>query len=287
MSSCGGGGLVDQPEIQPPVISNNVRDLLSVLLTCAAGSMDALSLFGLGGVFASGLSGNTIVLGASLAQGESTKALLGIFIFIGYILGAALAVFLLRGERHNTERLSSKVTYTLGIELVLLLTLFFGIYINHDYSSFNVGLVSLLIVASFSMGIQFVCAKHVNRFGVVTTVITATVSNLVSRLVSQTQPTSTGMNNVSTGMNNVSTGMNNVESVNAAEGVKHTRWWGRPSETTLFLMITWAGYFTGAASSGAALFFSSRSAAAAIPFVLVLIVVSYAVTKELRKNGHK
>jgi uncharacterized membrane protein YoaK (UPF0700 family) len=153
------------------------------------------------------------------------------------------------------------------------LTLFFGIYINHDYSSFNVGLVSLLIVASFSMGIQFVCAKHVNRFGVVTTVITATVSNLVSRLVSQTQPTSTGMNN--------------VESVNAAEGVKHTRWWGRPSETTLFLMITWAGYFTGAASSGAALFFSSRSAAAAIPFVLVLIVVSYAVTKELRKNGHK
>ena len=55
--------------------------------------MDALSLFGLGGVFVSGLSGNTIVLGASLAQGESTKALLGIFVFIGYILGAPLAVF--------------------------------------------------------------------------------------------------------------------------------------------------------------------------------------------------
>ena len=74
---------------------------MSILLTCAAGSMDALSLFGLGGVFASGLSGNTIVLGASLAQGESTKALLGIFIFIGYILGAALTTFLLRKEVHN------------------------------------------------------------------------------------------------------------------------------------------------------------------------------------------
>ena len=61
---------------------------MTILLTCADGSMDALSLFGLGGVFASGLSGNTIVLEASLAQGESTKALLGIFIFIGYILGA-------------------------------------------------------------------------------------------------------------------------------------------------------------------------------------------------------
>jgi uncharacterized membrane protein YoaK (UPF0700 family) len=145
---------LDQPEIQPPVISNNIRDLLSVLLTCAAGSMDALSLFGLGGVFVSGLSGNTIVLGASLAQGESTKALLGIFVFIGYILGAALAVFLLRAERHNTEILSSKVTCTLGIELVLLLALFFGIYANHDYFSFTIGLVSLILIASFSMEIS-------------------------------------------------------------------------------------------------------------------------------------
>jgi uncharacterized membrane protein YoaK (UPF0700 family) len=93
---------VDQPQIQHPEISNNIRDLLSILLTCAAGRMDALSLFGLGWVFASGLSGNTIVLGASLAQGESTKALLGIFVFIGYILGTALATFLLRNEVHNT-----------------------------------------------------------------------------------------------------------------------------------------------------------------------------------------
>jgi uncharacterized membrane protein YoaK (UPF0700 family) len=231
--------------------------------------MDALSLFGLDGVFASGLSGDTIVLGASLAQGESTKALLGLFIFIGYIPGAALAYFLLREERHNTLGLSAKVTYTLAIEMVLLLDLFFGIYANHDYSSFSIGLVSLLIIASFSMGIQFVCAKHVNRGGVVTTIVTATVTNLVSRFVSQSQPTSTGMNNTG-------------ESV--AAGVRHKwcRW--RPSETTLFLMITLIGYFTGAALSGAALFFVSHHAAAAIPFVLVLIVVLYAVMKQLRKK---
>jgi uncharacterized membrane protein YoaK (UPF0700 family) len=215
------------------------------------------------------------VLGASLAQGESTKTLLGIFIFIGYILGATLAYFLLRVERHNSLGLSTKVIYTLGIEMVLLLALFFGIYANHDFSSFNIGLVSLLLIASFSMGIQFVCAKHVNRSGVVTTIITATVSNLVSRFVSQSQPTSTGTNNTG-------------ESVNAVGEVRHKRWWRwRPTETTLFLMITWIGYFTGAALSGAALFIVSRSAAAAIPFVLVLTVVLYAVMKQLRKNGHK
>jgi uncharacterized membrane protein YoaK (UPF0700 family) len=76
-------------------------------------------------VFASGLSGNTIVLGASLAQGDSTKALLGIFIFIGYMLGTALATFLLRKEVHNTVGLSTEITYMLGIELVLLSALFF------------------------------------------------------------------------------------------------------------------------------------------------------------------
>ena len=119
------------------------------------------------------------------------------------------------------------------------------------------------------MGIQFVCAKHVNGSGVVTTIITATVSNLASRLVTQSKPTSASINT--------------VDSVNVAGGVKH-KWLGCPSETTLFLMITWVGYFTGAASSGAALFFSSRSAAAAIPFVLVLIVVAYVAIKQLRKK---
>ena len=62
-------------------------------------------------------------------------------------------------------------------------------------------------------------------------------------------------------------------------------WKWRSTETTLFLMITWIGYFIGAASSGAALFLS-RSAAAAIPLALVLIVVLYIAMKQLRKNGH-
>lgn len=92
--------------------------------------------------------------------------------------------------------------------MVLLLALFFGIYANHDYISFNIGLVSLLLIASFSMGIQFVCAKHVNRSDVATTIITATVSNLVSKVVSQSQPTSAGMNNTG-------------GSVNVAERVGH------------------------------------------------------------------
>jgi hypothetical protein len=73
-----------------------------VVLACVAGSVDALSVFGLGGVFTSLLSGNTIVLAAYLVQGHSTKALLGIFVFVGYIPGAALAALFLKQEKHNS-----------------------------------------------------------------------------------------------------------------------------------------------------------------------------------------
>ena len=97
-----------------------------MVLTCVAGSVDALSVFGLGGVFTSLLSGNTIVLAASLVQGQSTKALLGIFVFVGYIPGAALAAFFLRQEKRNILEWTNRLTQTLGIEVILLLTLVLG-----------------------------------------------------------------------------------------------------------------------------------------------------------------
>ncbi|MGB8933486.1 MAG: YoaK family protein [Candidatus Nitrosopolaris sp.] len=149
-------GSLDQSKKIAPAISSNTRDFLFVVLTCVAGSVDALSVFGLGGVFTSLLSGNTIVLAAYLVQGHSTKALLGIFAFVGYIPGAALAALFLKQEKHNTEW-TKRVTQTLGIEAIFLMVLVVGTYFSHNYSSFNVYLVFL---AALSMGIQYTCAKQ-------------------------------------------------------------------------------------------------------------------------------
>ena len=146
-----------------PAISNNARDFLFVVLTFVAGSVHALNVFGLGGVFTSLLSGNTIVLAAYLVQGHSTKAMLGIFVFVGFILGAVLGTFFLRQEKRNTFEWTIRVTQTLGIEVIILLALALGTYVSHNYSSFNMALVFL---AAFSMGIQYSCAKQVNRTGV-------------------------------------------------------------------------------------------------------------------------
>ena len=139
---------LDQSKKMAQAISSNTRDFLFVVLTCVAGSVDALSVFGLGGVFTSLLSGNTIVLAAYLVQGHSTKALLGIFVFVGYIPGAALAALFLKQEKHNTEW-TRRVTQTLGIEVIFLIVLVIATYFSHNYSSFNMCLVFL---AALSMG---------------------------------------------------------------------------------------------------------------------------------------
>ncbi|MFZ0511922.1 MAG: DUF1275 family protein [Candidatus Nitrosopolaris sp.] len=66
----------DFEKVAAPALSNNSKDFLFVVLTCVVGSVDALSVFALGGVFTSLLSGNTIVLSAYLVKGQSTRALL-------------------------------------------------------------------------------------------------------------------------------------------------------------------------------------------------------------------
>jgi hypothetical protein len=43
--------------------------------------------------------------------------LLAIFVFVGYIPGAALAALFLKQEKHNTEW-TKRVTQTLGIEAI-------------------------------------------------------------------------------------------------------------------------------------------------------------------------
>ena len=87
-------------------------------------------------MFTSLFSGNTIVLAAYLVQGHSTKALLGIFVFVGYIPGAALAALFLKQEKHNIEW-TRRVTQTLGIEVIFLIVLVIATYFSHNYSSFN------------------------------------------------------------------------------------------------------------------------------------------------------
>jgi len=122
-----------------------------------------------------------------------------------------------------------------------------------------------------SRGIQYACAKQVNRIGVVTTMITGTLASLVSRIVHRRElPMSYDQKN---------SGLNTAA---AATGQNKNQLW-HPTETTIFLVSVWGGYFAGAIMSVAALFVS-RSAAATIPLVLVVIVVGYSGIRQRQKH---
>ena len=47
-------GSLEQSKIEAPTVSSNSRDFPFVVLTCVAGNVYALSVFGLGGVFVGG-----------------------------------------------------------------------------------------------------------------------------------------------------------------------------------------------------------------------------------------
>ena len=61
--------------------------ILLLLLTCAAGAVDAISYLGLGHVFTAMMTGNTVLLGLAVGQGHLGAAVRSVVALIGFSLG--------------------------------------------------------------------------------------------------------------------------------------------------------------------------------------------------------
>jgi ethanolamine transporter EutH len=72
-----------------------------LLLTWASGCLDALSYVGLGQVFVANMTGNTVLFGLAIAQGDQLTILRSLTALLGFALGAMCSAFLV--ER-NYER---------------------------------------------------------------------------------------------------------------------------------------------------------------------------------------
>ncbi|WP_172602266.1 YoaK family protein [Candidatus Nitrosocosmicus franklandus] len=244
-------------------ISDRSRDLLFIVLTCVSGTVDSLGFFGLGGIFISALSGNTVVLAASIIQGESTTTMLGISVFVGYLSGASLAAFLFKRKANNNEMgWDTQVTYILGIELIVLVLLFAQSYFHRFDSYLNVESIIMVTTASFGMGIQFICARHVNRIGVITTMITGTLSNAIYRIINREERYPSIIRK---DMDNSSS----LKGSNKSKTDAHKR-------TTIYLLTVWVGYFIGAAIMTLFLINLPLYIATTLPLALMLFIFSYA-----------
>jgi uncharacterized membrane protein YoaK (UPF0700 family) len=157
-----------------------VRDALLLTLTAAAGSADAVSYLGLGRVFTANMTGNLVLLGIAIGQGQLAGSIRSVIAF------AAFVVALLVGVRVTPRSGPAAVwprTATLALvgELALLLGLLAGWEITGDRPE-ALALDILIALSAGAMGMQTAAARRLGVAGVTTTFVTGMLTNLIAEL---------------------------------------------------------------------------------------------------------
>jgi uncharacterized membrane protein YoaK (UPF0700 family) len=143
-------------------------------LAGAAGCVDAASFLGLDQVFTANQTGNTVLLGIALGEGNGHAiARTGVSV-AGFALGVALAALALRGRATGW---SPRVAAILGAEAVVLGA---AAALWHP-----LGTIGLIIIVSAAMGAQSAAASQVGVPGVTTTFVTGTLTRFASQLVNR------------------------------------------------------------------------------------------------------
>jgi uncharacterized membrane protein YoaK (UPF0700 family) len=152
-----------------------------LMLTWAAGSVDAISYLGLGHVFTAMMTGNTVLLGLALAEGEFLAVLRSILALAGFLAGAAVGALIVERDEKQ-EEWPPTVTRALALEGVVLGTFDAIWYVT--LPARGAGVVQVLIVLSgLAMGVQAAAVRHLGVPGIATTYITGTITSLVVDLV--------------------------------------------------------------------------------------------------------
>jgi uncharacterized membrane protein YoaK (UPF0700 family) len=163
----------------PLLISVLGRDGMLLVLTWAAGCVDAISYLGLDHVFTAMMTGNTVLLGLALGQGEIRAALRSILALIGFAAGVAAGTMIAEREK-GEEEWPAAVTAALIVEASLLA----AFSATWHFSGTPRGAAHVLILLlSLAMGIQAAAVRRLGVPGIATTYITGTLTSLMVDLV--------------------------------------------------------------------------------------------------------
>jgi uncharacterized membrane protein YoaK (UPF0700 family) len=218
----------------PPVVPVQGIDLL--LLTWAAGNMDALSYLA-SGVFTANMTGNTVVLGLALVGPDRSRLFPSIVTLSAFAVGVLMAaVVLLR--RPGPERPVRDLKIGVGMELPFAIA--FALLSSMSPRPAPDWTVPLgIALAACALGIQSVAVRRLRIAGVVTTFITGTITTAIVSFVQGSDPT-------------------------PADG-EHRR-------NVPGLLAIMFGVYIAAAAAGAALHSHHREIAAVIPVALLVVV---------------
>jgi uncharacterized membrane protein YoaK (UPF0700 family) len=153
------------------MIANKPR-LQAGLLTIVAGLADAVGYVAMGGVFAANMTGNTVLAGLSLGEGQLDLAAKRLAPLVTFFLGAMLARLLLR--------LFHRPAVPLLLEAALLAVV--GLLLPF-------GREPALMLVALAMGLQASAITHFGGTAVSTVVVTSTLARIAEAALDRMWPT--------------------------------------------------------------------------------------------------
>jgi len=172
----------DHPERAPRLLG-----AATVVLTGAAGALDAVTFFAFNEVFASTMTGNLVLLGLDVARGRWAHAFEPLCAIGGYVAGLAVGT-LVAGLVMRRLPWRNAVGITLTLELALLVTIGFGWYAFDEPDEQLLRSVLLIVGAATAMGVQAAALRYVGPSGTPTNFLTGTVTNWVAGMVEPHRP---------------------------------------------------------------------------------------------------
>jgi uncharacterized membrane protein YoaK (UPF0700 family) len=157
-----------------------VLDALLLTLTAAAGSADAVSFLGLGRVFTANMTGNLVLLGIVIGQGQLAGSIRSVIAFAAFVVGLLVGVRVTSRSEPTAVWPRSATLALLG-ELALLLGLLAGWEITGDRPA-AAALDILIALSAAAMGMQTAAARRLGVAGVTTTFVTGMLTNLIAEL---------------------------------------------------------------------------------------------------------
>ncbi len=158
--------------------SIHIHDEHLYLLAWAAGCLNALTFLGLGNVFSTNMTGNTVLLSMALAGGDEPAALRSGIALCGFCLGVFVGALCIEWRQAQAKWTPHRL-------LVLrlddgLLAVFTTIWLVVGVRP-NPGFTWLLLgISTFAMGVQSTLALSLAFPGVATTYFTGTLTNLMA-----------------------------------------------------------------------------------------------------------
>lgn len=161
---------------------------VTIVLTAAAGAIDVVTFFAFNQVFASTMTGNLVLIGLRVGQGDWLRALDNVAALGGYC-GGLIAGTLLAGLMMRRLPWRNAVGATLTFELVLLLAVgafWYGVDDDGGLAQWKV--IVLVVGSALAMGVQAAAMRYVGPTGTPTSFMSGTVTNWVSSLVELHKP---------------------------------------------------------------------------------------------------